>query len=100
MAPLELLRLLVVQKEVCCIGGGVGFASGLIFCAKGVGPNFGGNQRQNRAANDAKKEAERETGKKFTPALEEKFHDLISHQGLDFHEMVLVAIEVLNGTTY
>src|ERR1700692_3174186 len=31
------------------IGGGVGFAGGMIYCAKGVGPNFGGNQRQNRA---------------------------------------------------
>jgi hypothetical protein len=28
------------------VGGGVGFAGGMIYCAKGVGPGFGGNQRQ------------------------------------------------------
>jgi len=70
------------------IGGGVGFAGGMIYCAKGVGPRFGGNQRQNKAANDAKRDAERETGMKMTDDQQEQFHDLITHQNFDYHEMV------------
>jgi hypothetical protein len=78
-------------------GGTVGYAGGFIYCAKGVGSNFGGNQRQNKAANDAKKEAERRTGKQFSEDQEEKFHDLITKQGFDYKEMVEIAEAVLNG---
>jgi hypothetical protein len=82
------------------IGGGVGWVGGMISCAKGVGPSLGGNQRQNKAANDAKRDAERQTGKKMTDAQQEKFHDLITHQNFDYHEMVEVAIAILNGEAY
>ena len=51
-----------------------------ILCAKGAGPGFGGNSNQNKQANDAKRDAEKETGKKMTPDQESKFHDAVSHQ--------------------
>jgi hypothetical protein len=44
--------------------------------------------------------ATRQTGKKMTDAQQEKFHDLITHQNFDYHEMVEVAIAILNGEAY
>jgi hypothetical protein len=82
------------------VGGGVGWASGMIYCAKGAGPKFRGNQRQNKAANDAKRDAERETGKRMSADQEEKFHDLITKQGFDYGEMVKIAVAILSGEAY
>jgi len=88
--------------EGASIGGQAGFvggtAVGFILCAKGSGPGFGGNQRENKMANDAKKDAERQTGKKFTKALDRVFHDEITGQGInDYHELVKIAVDVLQG---
>jgi RHS repeat-associated protein len=77
------------------IGGGVGFAGGMIHCAKGISPNFGGNQRQNRQANDAKREAERETNKKMTDAQERLFHN-IDKTEMDYQGMVQLAKDILD----
>jgi hypothetical protein len=44
----------------------------------------------------AKRAAERETAEKFTKPLEE-FHDAIRGQHYDYHEMVEIAKEVLEG---
>jgi hypothetical protein len=72
----------------------------MIYCAKGVGPGFGGNQRQNRQARDAQQDAERQTGKKMTAGQQETFHDMITGQGLNYHQMVEVAVQILNGVAY
>jgi RHS repeat-associated protein len=81
-------------------GGGVGTGLGFIMCSKGGGggSKFGSNQRQNKMAKDARNQAERNTGKKFTPALERKFHDEITGQGIsDYHKLVQIAEDVLGG---
>lgn len=81
-------------------GRGVGTTAGYFACASGggSGSKFGTNQHQNKMANDAKREAERNTGKRFTPALERKFHDEITGQGInDYHELVHIAEDVLEG---
>jgi hypothetical protein len=81
-------------------GAGAGYAVGSIVCANrsgGGGSNFGDNQRQNKQANDARQAAERITGKRFTPAQERKFHDAITGQGLGYHDLVEIAVEVLEG---
>jgi RHS repeat-associated protein len=79
------------------IGGLVGGAASNILCSKGGGSSFGGNQRENKQANDAKNEAERITGKKFTRAQERVFHDEITGQGYGYHELVQIAVQVLQG---
>ncbi|MGA8027470.1 MAG: hypothetical protein WB992_10005, partial [Bryobacteraceae bacterium] len=83
------------------LGAGAGYVVGSVVCASrsggGGGSNFGDNQRQNRQANDAKQAAERITGKRFTPAQARKFHDAISGQGLGYHDLVGIAVEVLEG---
>jgi Na+/glutamate symporter len=80
------------------IGGVLGGIVGNVLCAKGGGSSFGGNQRENKQANDAKNQAERITGKQFTPALERKFHDEITGQGYGYQELVQIALEVLAGS--
>ena len=81
------------------IGGGLGAlagnALGNILCSRGGGPSFGGNQRQNKQANDAKNEAERRTGKKFTPALERMFHDEITGMNYSYKDLVQIAVDIL-----
>jgi RHS repeat-associated protein len=57
----------------------------------------GSNQRENRQAADARRAAERQTGKKFTQAQIERFHDLIQKQGYGYRELVEVAVAVLEG---
>ncbi len=79
------------------IGGLAGGAASNVLCSKGGGSSFGGNQRENKQANDAKNEAERETGKKFNRAQERVFHDEITGQGYGYHELVQIAVQVLQG---
>ena len=83
------------------LGARAGYLLGNVVCANrsggGGGSNFGDNQRQNRQANDARKAAEGITGKRFTPAQERKFHDAITGQGLGYHDLVEIAVEVLEG---
>jgi RHS repeat-associated protein len=82
------------------VGQQTGQLIGSIVCANrsgGGGSNFGDNQRQNKQANDARQAAERITGKRFTPAQERKFHDAITGQGLGYHDLVEIAVEVLEG---
>lgn len=81
------------------IGGGVGFAGGMMFCAKGVGPKFGNNQAPNRQANDAKKEAQRKTGKTMSIEQDELFHDY-DKTGMSYQDMVQLAVNMLNGPVY
>jgi RHS repeat-associated protein len=77
---------------------GAAINSGAIIQCSVVRSRFGSNQRQNKVAHDARKEAERNTGKKFTPAQERKFHDEITGQGIsDYHELVRIAGDVLKG---
>jgi hypothetical protein len=77
------------------IGGVLGGIVGNVLCAKGSGSSFGGNQRQNKQANDAKNQAERTTGKQFTPALERVFHDEITGMNYSYQELVQIAVEIL-----
>ncbi len=79
------------------IGGLVGGAGSNVLCSQGAGPSFGGNQRENKQANDAKNEAERITRKKFTRAQERVFHDEITGQNEPYHELVKIAVRVLQG---
>jgi len=79
------------------LGGAVGGIVGNILCAKGGGPSFGGNSRQNKQANDAKRDAENEVGKKMTNAQEDRFHDEVSHQNLGYWEMREIAVQILKG---
>jgi RHS repeat-associated protein len=79
------------------VGGAIGNIVGNVLCSKGGGPSFGGNQRENKQANDAKNEAERITGKRFTPAQERIFHDEITGQNYGYHELVQIAVDVLEG---
>lgn len=79
------------------IGGLVGGAASNVLCSQGGGSSFGGNQRENKQANDAKNEAERMTGKKFTRAQERVFHDEITGQNYGYHELVQIAVQVLQG---
>ncbi len=37
------------------------------------------------------------TGKRFTPAQARKFHDAITGQGLAYHDLVEIGVEVLEG---
>jgi hypothetical protein len=78
-------------------GAGVGAATCKGGSGGGGGSKFGSNSRQNRQANDAKREAERLEGKKMTNDQEDKFHDEVSHQGMGYHDMVQVAREILQG---
>jgi RHS repeat-associated protein len=91
-------------KDGAMAGAAVGGIYGFVACKGGSGsgggggPKFGSNKQQNKNARDARRAAERETGKKFTPALERKFHDAISKQGIDnYHELVEIAVHVLKG---
>jgi RHS repeat-associated protein len=72
-----------------------GFAGGMIYCAKGLGPNFGGNQRENRQANDAKRAAERKTGRTMSRSQERLFHD-IDKTGMSYSDMVRLAVGIIN----
>jgi hypothetical protein len=74
------------------VGGGVGF----VVCSRGTGPRFGGNQRENKQANDAKREAERQTGKKMSDDQERLFHD-IDKTEMDYQGMVILAKDILNN---
>jgi RHS repeat-associated protein len=91
-------------SEGAALGAEAGYAAGIaigsVKCAKGMGSSFGGNQRQNKQANDAKRTAERETGKKMTNLQQEKFHDLVTKQGYGYNELVSIARDILNGTAY
>ncbi|MEO6805325.1 MAG: RHS repeat-associated core domain-containing protein [Edaphobacter sp.] len=99
--------VLVTEPAGLAIGGVGGAASGVALgmtvCPGGAlamsnsGRGFGGNQRENKQANDAKQEAERDTGKKFDRALDRKFHDEITGQGYGYHELVEIAKQVLQG---
>lgn len=60
-------------------------------------PGVKPNQVQNRQFKDAMKKAERATGRKFTPAQEELLHGEVTGEGLEFDELVEIAIEVLLG---
>jgi hypothetical protein len=77
------------------IGGVLGGIVGNVLCAKGGGSSFGGNQRENKQANDAKNQAERITGKQFTPALERMFHDEVTGMNYSYQELVQTAVEIL-----
>jgi len=79
------------------IGGLASGAGSNVLCSTGGGSSFGGNQRENKQANDAKNEAERMTGKKFTRAQERVFHDEITGQGYGYHELIQIAVQVLQG---
>lgn len=83
------------------VGQQAGQLIGSIVCSSrsggGGGSSFGDNQRQNKQANDARKDAERITGKRFAPAQERRFHDAITGQGLGYHDLVEIAVEVLEG---
>lgn len=78
-------------------GGAAGWTAGMISCAKGREPKMGGNQRQNQSAADAAREAERQVGREMSDDQRTRFHDLISHQGYDYHEMVEIAKQILEG---
>jgi hypothetical protein len=70
------------------------FVHDLLFTpACGCPPNIVENKR----ANDAKRQAERQTGKKFTRAQERRFHDNITGMGLDYHELVAEGVYILIG---
>jgi RHS repeat-associated protein len=77
------------------IGGVLGGIVGNVLCAKGGGSSFGGNQRENKQANDAKNQAERITGKQFTPALERMFHDEVTGMNYSYQQLVQTAVEIL-----
>jgi RHS repeat-associated protein len=79
------------------LGATAGTIIGNIMCAQGRSGGGGDNQRQNKQASDARSAAERQTGKKFTLAQIEKFHDLISKQRYGYRELVKVAVDVLEG---
>jgi RHS repeat-associated protein len=83
------------------IGGGLGAAAGAIagsiLCSKGTPPSIGGNDRENRQAADARREAERRTGKKFDRDKQRQLHDRITGQDMDYNDLVDEAVEVLNG---
>jgi hypothetical protein len=49
----------------------------------------------NKQANDAKNQAERIIGKRFTPALERMFHDEITGMNYSYQELVQIAVEIL-----
>ena len=99
--------VVVTEPAGLLIGGAGGAASGLALgmtvCPGGAlamsngGKGLGGNQRENKQANDAKQQAERETGKKFDRALDRKFHDEITGQGYGYHKLVDIAKQVLQG---
>lgn len=56
------------------------------------------NVRENKRAQAARREAERRTGKRFTPWLKRQYHDRISGQGIEeFEDLVKEAMEVLYG---
>jgi RHS repeat-associated protein len=77
------------------IGSVLGGIVGNVLCAKGGGSSFGGNQRENRQASDAKNQAERITGKQFTPALERMFHDEVTGMNYSYQQLVQTATEIL-----
>lgn len=79
------------------VGGFVGGVVGSIVCSKGSGPSFGGNDRENTQAADARRAAERITGKKFDRRLQRVFHDRITKQGFDYDKLVEEAVDVLRG---
>jgi len=92
------------------MGGASGWATGMSACMIGGGSGGGGrnrgsgggdNQRANKAATDAKKEAERRTGKKFTRDQERYFHDQIGkhggYDGFGYEHMVEIAVDILEG---
>jgi hypothetical protein len=58
---------------------------------------LGGNSRQNKQTNDAKRDAEKEAGKRMTDAQEERFHDEVTHHGLGYWEMREIAVQILRG---
>jgi hypothetical protein len=51
----------------------VGGAASNVLCSKGQGSNFGGNQRENRQANDAKRDAEKAVGQQMTTHKKKDF---------------------------
>ena len=84
-------------------GGAItGIAIGMTVCPGGAASSGGGsgrgggNVRENRQANDAKTQAERETGKKFSRPQERLFHDA-DKRDMDYHAMVQLAKDILNG---
>jgi hypothetical protein len=76
----------------------VGAGAGFIACAQGTGGGGGGggNVRENKQARDARNQAERETGKKFSRSQERLFHD-VDKTGMSYHDMVNLAKDILNG---
>lgn len=58
------------------------------------------NGDQNTQAGEARQEAERITGKKFDTYKENKFHKHVTKQGYDYHELVDIGVDVLNGIIY
>jgi len=67
-------------------------------CLELVNQSSSNNTGKNKQARDARKQAERETGKKFSdsPGSKKRFHDEISKEGIDdFEELVEIAKEVL-----
>jgi RHS repeat-associated protein len=79
-------------------GAAVGAGAGFIACAQGTGGGGGGggNVRENKQARDARNQAERETGKKFSRSQERLFHD-VDKTGMSYHDMVNLAKDILNG---
>lgn len=78
------------------VGGTVGSVVGTVLCSQGEGPKFGNNGRENRQADDARREAERKTGRRFSRYLERVFHDRVTGRGYSYQDLVDEAVEILN----
>ena len=77
-------------------GGALGELFGNILCANGPDP-IRGNQSQNDEARRARSEASKITGKSFTKALQNRFHQLITGQGYDYETILEIAIDLLES---
>jgi len=78
-------------------GAIAGGAAAPALCAKGS-PRIPNRAQQQRQSDEAKKQAEKETGKKFTKDQETTFHDEITGRGItDFRTLVEIAKDVLDG---
>lgn len=85
--------------QIGAVGGGV---VGSIMCSNsgggGGGSKLGSNQRQNKQAGDALKDAERRTGIKADKWKEREFHDAITGRNItSYQNLVDIAEQVLRG---
>jgi hypothetical protein len=79
------------------IGGAIGGIVGNVLCSKGGGPSFGGNHERTSRQMMPKTRLNELQVKQFNAAQERIFHDEITGQGYGYHELVQIAVDVLEG---